>query len=214
MMITILPWHPALLGNMGDINFEDSPVFSDNYYLAGCQIEAVRVLFTPELREHLAQQPHWSVQGDGKRLVLSRRNTVIAESEEAAFISDALQVVQLIREGEQCLDERPDLVRETTARALVDSTQNMSGVAGGMLGAMMKRVVEKTAISSDEMTTFLQSTTPRDIPNGMRVQVIGDNLALIVAGIAFACMGFASAIGTCFSQRATPNGWQPAPDCQ
>jgi len=54
----------SFAGDMGDINFQDSPDFSQQYHLHAWNETAARVLFTPALREFFSQNVGWSVRGN------------------------------------------------------------------------------------------------------------------------------------------------------
>ncbi|MEQ9407506.1 MAG: DUF3592 domain-containing protein [Fuerstiella sp.] len=178
----------ASLGVLSDINFDDSPEFSDAYLLHGWAEEPVRLLFNKSLRDHFADRPGWSVRGNGNRLVVFRHNQICPDDAVDEFVQDALAILELFREAESELDQRPDVQRETTAQDMHSSAARMGGIAG----AILQNQLRKLAVSEDELQEFLKAAVPRPLPPGLKRQVLGDNFMLIIIGAIFFVAGVAA----------------------
>ena len=175
----------AGLGGFGDIDFEDSPEFSESYHLHGWNEEPVRVLFTKSVRDYFASEPDWSVRGDGSRLVIFRFNKVCQQDAMESFVQKSLKILSLFREGEQQLDARPQLRRETRPEDMAATAARMGGIVGGAI----RKQLRKVAVTRDELESFLQESPPRNIPPGLKRQVLGDNFVLIFVGAIFLAAG-------------------------
>lgn len=62
-----------LLG-MGDINFEENPVFSEQYYLAGEDEELIRHTFNEDVLHYFTVERDWSLEGVGYFFILYKRD--------------------------------------------------------------------------------------------------------------------------------------------
>lgn len=171
----------SAIGQMPDINFDDSPEFSKEYHLLGWNEEAVRTLFIPEVRSHLAQHPGWTVRGNRSRIVVFKKGKTCKPDDQSAFISESFEMLTLFRRGEQCLDEQPQISRSTQVADAVATAQQMGGIAGSILRNALKRI----SLTSDEIDQFLAQPKPRrPIPTGLRRQYVGDARPLIAFGVA------------------------------
>jgi hypothetical protein len=166
---------------MPDINFEDSPAFSNEYHLLGWNEEAVRALFTPEIRDHLAEHPGWSVRGDRSRIVVFKKGKVFKPEDQEEFVRESFETLALFREGESRLDEQPQIRRSTGVEDAVTAAARMGGIQGSILRNALKRI----ALTNDEIDQFLAQPKPRrSIPTGLRRQYVGDARPLIALGVA------------------------------
>lgn len=168
------------VGSMGDINFDDSPEFSSSYMLQSWAEEAVRVLFTPSVRNFFEARPGWNVKAQGNRLVVFYHNKKIKSDELNDFTSEALEVISALREGESTLDENPDVERKPSQASILQATDQM-----GALGNLVKAQMMKIAVTRDQLEAFLNQDEPREIPSGMKRQVVGSNCVLIIVGSMF-----------------------------
>jgi len=174
----------ALLGGM-DLNFEDSPEFSETYQLYGWVEDAVRALFNKDLRDYFADHKTWSVRGLGSQLVIFRHNKTRDENQIDAFTQQSLEILALFRDAEAKLDEHPEIRRETKPDDLRATMQNMGGIAGAMLQAQLKKI----AVTQVELDAFVAEPVPRNPPKGLQRQVVGDTFILIPVGILFFAVG-------------------------
>lgn len=174
----------GLLGGFGNVNFPESPEFSRAYLLHGWAEQPVRVLFTPAVRDYFATHHGWSVRGHGCQLVAFRHNTTIPPEERTEFVRTATEILTLLRQGEQELDERPELSRRASGADIVAATQSM-----GLAGAIIQRQLQKHCVTTEELENFLQADCPRTIPPGLSRQILGDTLFLVFLGIFFAVGG-------------------------
>lgn len=188
----LAPQHTGLLGKLAgsligamDLNFEDSPEFSESYYLHGWNEEAVRALFTWELRQHFAAIPGWSVRGNGSSVIVFRQNSVCADEDLDQFVGDAIEILSLFRDAESQLDQMPQLQRETNSHDIRRQAQQM----GGLAGAMLSRQLDAIAVSPTELEEFLAEPEPRTPPPGLKRQVVGDTFILIPLGVIFFLVG-------------------------
>ncbi|MDG1894379.1 MAG: DUF3592 domain-containing protein [Fuerstiella sp.] len=171
----------SAVGHMPDINFDDSPDFSKEYHLLGWNEEAVRTLFIPEVRDHLAQHPGWTVRGNRSQIAVFKKGKTCKPDDQPAFISESFEMLTLFRQGEQCLDEQPQIGRSTQVADAVATAQQMGGIAGSILRNALKRI----SLTNNEIDQFLAQPKPRmSIPTGLRRQYVGDARPLIALGIA------------------------------
>lgn len=178
----------ALMGNMIDINFEDSPVFSDAYHLFAWNEAAVRKLFNREIRSFLGDHPGWSIRANGARIAIFKQDQTVATDRLDPFVNDAAEILRRFRDGEAQLGDDAKTRRESSLQDLLASADQM----GGIQGRSIRRQVERLAISDDEIQRFLATPAPRlQIPTGLKRQVVGENLPLVLLGIVLIVAGIA-----------------------
>lgn len=173
-----------MLGNTS-IEFDDSPKFSAEYHLVGWVEPTVRELFVKPIRDHFANDNRWSVCGRGKRLVIYQKGAVVKDADQDDFIKQTLPFLTLFQIGEDALDARPDLRRETRSEDITASVSQMGGIAG----AMMARQLKEVEITRSQLEEFAGSSSPRSIPPGMARQVIGQIMPAIAAAIIATLVG-------------------------
>ncbi|MFA5140586.1 MAG: hypothetical protein WC728_15265 [Elusimicrobiota bacterium] len=80
-----------LLGLIGmeDIDFEENPAFSKKYHLSGQDVQAVRMLFTPNVLAWFAERPGWDVAGGGAWVVFMHHGRRKEPKEYWAFLEAA-----------------------------------------------------------------------------------------------------------------------------
>jgi hypothetical protein len=194
----IWPHHTGLVGmlagrlsGMGDIDFQDDRQFSDDYHLHGWNEAAVRALFTPSLRDCFSRYPGWSGRGVRNHAIVFKQNRVVSEDQATGFLDQALELLEGIQRGEEELDERPGLRRQADLSDVVESLRT----GGGLQASIMLHALRRDQITPDQMRAFQEQPTPRrQIPAGLRRQVIGDNLMLAVLGGVFLVVGTVLAI--------------------
>ena len=81
----------------GGIDFPDHPEFSQHYFLESEPAGAVCALFGPEVLDFFAARPGLSIEGDGKRLILYRKNKLAAPEEVGAMVEDGVRLLGLLR---------------------------------------------------------------------------------------------------------------------
>lgn len=180
------------LGGVSNIEYSDSPVFSKKYSLHGWAADAVRVLFARSVRDFFERHPGWHVRGKGKRLVVYHRNRVVKDEDLDAFMREGLEILTLLQKGEEELDRHPAIEREVRPEDISKAASNMGGVAGMLLGNAIRRM----AVTRRELELFLTMPVPRDVPVGVRRQIIGENLILVFVGLLFCLAGLIA--GTLF----------------
>jgi len=84
----------SVLGGRG-IDFEEDPGFSRAYRLKGPDQKAIRETFQAALRQQLASEAGWSIEGDGRWLVLYRRAKRIRPEQLADFVETARRISAL-----------------------------------------------------------------------------------------------------------------------
>lgn len=84
----------SVLGGQ-DIDFEEDPEFSRACRLKGPDEEAIREAFHAGLRQQLLSEAGWSLEGDGRWLVLYRRSKRIRPDQLADFIESARRIAAL-----------------------------------------------------------------------------------------------------------------------
>ncbi|TWT84225.1 hypothetical protein CA13_57010 [Planctomycetes bacterium CA13] len=189
------------LAGANNIGFDNSPEFSEHYNLFGWAEKPVRLLFNKTLRDHLGTQSTWNVIGKGNALVVFRHNDVVVGAERERFKRDGLEIVSLFQQAEESLDAIGGVRRETTANDMAATADRM----GGLVGSMLARQLNKLRITRSEMEQFANQLSPRDIPIGMKRQVLGETLVLVFVGLMFVVTGLV--LGTVF--LFVPGDWSP-----
>ncbi|TWU37348.1 DUF3592 domain-containing protein [Novipirellula artificiosorum] len=172
-------------GDIGYLKFDDSPDFMSHYRLHAWSEAPTRILFTPAIREHFSLSPGWGLRGSANRLVVFRPNQLVAEDQQDEFVHEALLILSLLQEGEEELDQHPEVRRETTPADVAATADRMTGV----VGEMYRRQLRAIRCTTEELETWLQSATPRKIPAGIRTQVIGNNMIMVIMGFVFGLVG-------------------------
>lgn len=133
--------------------------------------EAIRVLFTPELRERLGDRPGWSVRGQGRVLVIYRlRGAHKLEGKDLdLFRKESLKLCSLFRAGEHELDLQPEVSREARPDEMIAMGDRM----GFGLGRAMRKAIDRLRVTTAEMNEFVAQSPPRHIPRGVENQVLG-----------------------------------------
>lgn len=194
----LLSW----MGGMSDIDFEDSPTFSEEYSLHGWAEKPVRLLFNPDTRAFFSQRLGWSVMGKGDALAIFRHNHVIEDAEEEEFTNVALEILAQFQQAEEQLDE-VGVRRETTTGDVAATAERM----GGLAGAMLLRQLRKIAISPEELEAFAAEAPPRTVPPGMKRQVLGDNAVLVYVGLFFLIGSIAFGVGIWWFDKEGKAPW-------
>ena len=78
-----------------------------------------------------------------------------------------------------------------------DMTQRMSS-AGGMMGAVLKKGLEKRMLKRSDLEPFAASPVPRAVPNALMMQTVGQVGIAITVALGIAVVGFLFAIGLVF----------------
>lgn len=73
-----------------DIDFDDSPEFSKQYYLVGANEKEVRNLFSPRLRSFLVRNQGWYLEANGNYLLLFRAGHRVKPPQMTAFLQEGL----------------------------------------------------------------------------------------------------------------------------
>jgi hypothetical protein len=71
-----------------DIDFDDSPAFSNRYLLRGADESAVRNLFAPSIRQRLVEEMGWFVEADGGWLMLTRHGKLVRPLDAISFLEE------------------------------------------------------------------------------------------------------------------------------
>ena len=94
----------AKMGKMfggADINFPDSPDFSSKYILRGEDEAAIRALFTPALRQTLANQDRLTIEGAGPLLFIFQKGRSAKPEQIAARLEQDKRIAALFFEGQR-----------------------------------------------------------------------------------------------------------------
>lgn len=174
-----------LMGNIGEIEFSDSPAFSQHYCLNGWNASVLRQLFSRSLRDYLGELPGWNLRSQLKCLFLFQSNQVVPTDEREQWIDTALDIALHIEQAQQQLPPSSELRRTTTATDIANQASQMTGPIGGMIA----RQLAKMSVSRNVLERFLASPTPRQVPRAIDRQVMHDNFMLIPMGILFIVVG-------------------------
>ncbi|QEG43750.1 hypothetical protein [Roseimaritima ulvae] len=178
-----------LLGATG-LRFPDVPEFGKHYMLFGMPEAALRVIFSPSVRQYFAAHPGWSVRGNQQQLAIYRERHLIGDAELDDFVADTTQILTQLSRAEQELDERPEVNR----RAGVNDLANMRSQYGSLVGGAIERQLQKFVVERKDLESFLASPMPRVPPLKLKRQVLGDNFPLVIVGIVFMFVGLISGV--------------------
>ena len=95
-----------VLFGAGDVNFLDSPGFSDKYILRGHDEAALRAIFTPALRQALEPLHDLTIEGADDALFVSRVGRRIEPDEFVARIEENKRILALFFEAQQANAKR------------------------------------------------------------------------------------------------------------
>ena len=84
-----------------DINFSDTPVFSESFILRGEDEAAIRALFTITLRKELEKFPYLSIEGMGDHVFLFRNNRRLKPEQFSPTIEENKRVLALFFAAQQ-----------------------------------------------------------------------------------------------------------------
>ena len=96
-------WHKLKthLGLDRDINFEETPEFSEKFWLKGDFEELIREQFTPELRGFLSEKPPAQLEGSNYYLIGYKPDKKMDALEAEQFYRHCCEVVQLLQQKKQ-----------------------------------------------------------------------------------------------------------------
>lgn len=193
----------GLLASFGEVTFPESPAFVQQYRVIGTLESAIQKLFTRELCSYLQEEPGWSVRGEGDRLVIFHENHIVPDDELDDFVGESLRILGLFRAGEEELDAHPEIRRQATTNDMVEATNRFGGVMGGIVGERIRVQLQKLAITSEELESFAGSVSPREIPSGLKRQVVGENLPVVFIGFLFLIVGLVAGGGLLFMGKGS-----------
>ena len=84
-----------------DVNFPDSPEFSDRYILRGQDEAALRAIFSPALRKAMEPLEHLTIKGADDVLFIFRAERRIKADEFVSRIEEDKRILKLFFEGQQ-----------------------------------------------------------------------------------------------------------------
>ena len=84
-----------------DINFPDTPLFSESFILRGEDEAAIRALFTVTLRKELEKFPYLSIEGMGDHVFLFRNNRRLKPEQFSSTIEENKRVLALFFAAQQ-----------------------------------------------------------------------------------------------------------------
>lgn len=91
----------AVVFGQTDVNFEDSPEFSDRYILRGMGEAALRAIFSPALRKALEPLDHLTIEGADDVLFIFRTDRRIKPEDLATRIEEDKKILALFFEAQQ-----------------------------------------------------------------------------------------------------------------
>lgn len=89
-----------------DVNFPDSPGFSEQYVLRGQDEGALRAIFSPALRQALEPLHHLTIEGADDALFIFRAGCRIEPDELVARIEEDKKILALFLEAQQANERR------------------------------------------------------------------------------------------------------------
>jgi hypothetical protein len=75
-----------------DIDIEDHEAFSRAYLLRGTHPEPIRQVFTTELLNLLASQPHWTIECKGDQFIAYKSQKRVEPEKLPEFVADVLRI--------------------------------------------------------------------------------------------------------------------------
>lgn len=93
-------WHrlKTALGSR-DVNFPDSPDFSEKYWLTGGIEAHIRAEFKPEIRDFLVQRPPGKLEGENYYLIGYKSGKLLSGGEAVAFFQNFKKLAGLVEQG-------------------------------------------------------------------------------------------------------------------
>jgi len=89
-----------------DVNFPDSPGFSDQYILRGEDEPALRAIFSPALRNALAPLDHLTIEGADDTLFIFRTDRRVKPDDLISRIEEDKKILALFFEAQQANERR------------------------------------------------------------------------------------------------------------
>jgi hypothetical protein len=105
-------WHKILaaIGWESDINFSESPEFSEKFRLTSEFEELIRKQFTPDLQAFLTERPPTHIEGSNYYLIAYKPNKVLSPEDARVFFKHCCDlVVMLKKEGKMELLDLAEL---------------------------------------------------------------------------------------------------------
>lgn len=111
-------WHKLFsgLGLQSDIDFAESPEFSDKFWLKSEFESLVREKFTPELQQFMLEKPPVNLEGENYYLIAYKRGKLLRPEDAKVFFENCCALTRLMQtEGKRELLELVEL-KEKVAR--------------------------------------------------------------------------------------------------
>ena len=92
-------WHKVLktIGWKDDINFSESPDFSDKFWLTSNFEQLIREQFTPTLQNFLLERPPVHIEGRNYYLVAHKPGKVLQADEARSFFEHCCELVKMLK---------------------------------------------------------------------------------------------------------------------
>lgn len=98
-------WQKALaMFDKSDINFPDSPEFSDKFWLTGEFASLIRKTFHPELQQFLSERPPAHLEGNNFYLLAYKPGKTLKPDEALLFFDHCCQLISLLQKKEGQLE--------------------------------------------------------------------------------------------------------------
>ena len=113
-------WHKTLaaIGWDSDINFSESPEFSEKFRLTSEFEDLIRKKFTPDLQAFLTERPPTHIEGSNYYLIAYKPNKVLSAEEARGFFKHCcVLVVMLKKDGKQELLDLAELKNSAKSEA-------------------------------------------------------------------------------------------------
>ncbi|MCB9307308.1 MAG: hypothetical protein H6565_11995 [Lewinellaceae bacterium] len=95
-------WHKVLsrIGAKRDINFDESPDFSDKYWLTGELEDLIRNQFDSDVQALLTERPPLHVEGDNYYLIAYKPRKALNDDEARVFYEHCVKLTRLMQQKE------------------------------------------------------------------------------------------------------------------
>lgn len=115
-------WWQKVLSKIGlrqDINFEDNPDFSSQFWLTGEIEELIRKKFSADLQNFLTERPPVHIEGSNYYLITYKPGKALNADEAQVFFEHCCQLTKLLQENENSqILELAELKKEGMQRPL------------------------------------------------------------------------------------------------
>ena len=79
-----------------DIDFSNSPVFSNRYWLEGKEKGIIRTMYTKDVRTFLAKEKNWYIETHKNAIIIAKKNKLITNEVLQPFRESCLNILTML----------------------------------------------------------------------------------------------------------------------